>query len=364
MVLPRNTSYVTFGLILLGAILVLVSGVFLAREEIRVPVEQNQLPLTRFTATLLEEIESLDSLYLNHLQDLNELIGPNSTRIEIASFCREVVGIEQATLLEEGEPPRHLDLRTEGRDESLPLPHRLGDGVEYDGLLVDTKPLEGFNPLPNYYITGSPDDRLYFVGKCFYNTILVLRLDPEAIRISGLAWMKQWSSSAILPLQESGLQVEVRAPGDETVASSLVNREKAAPDFLLPIPSRVGDWQLAAWNETRVITSYHLPVLIGSAALFVVVALAGFLGFGQQLKAIRVAEQRVSFANRVSHELRTPMTNILLNTDLLSDAIPVEEASSRRRLDLVREDKLVSEVRQKAQANVSFTKAMVALAPL
>jgi signal transduction histidine kinase len=46
----------------------------------------------------------------------------------------------------------------------------------------------------------------------------------------------------------------------------------------------------------------------------------------------------VSFVNRVSHELRTPLTNLLLNTDLALDGLPVEDGKVRRRLGLIREE--------------------------
>jgi signal transduction histidine kinase len=60
--------------------------------------------------------------------------------------------------------------------------------------------------------------------------------------------------------------------------------------------------------------------------------------FVQQRRALRLAEERVSFVNRVSHELGTPLTNILLNLDLAKSALSGRPADARRRLALVNEE--------------------------
>jgi signal transduction histidine kinase len=79
-------------------------------------------------------------------------------------------------------------------------------------------------------------------------------------------------------------------------------------------------------------------VLAGSFTLAALLLAGGAAVASWQRKAIRVAEERVSFVNRVSHELRTPLTNLLLNTDLALDGLSIGDDKVRRRLGLIREE--------------------------
>jgi signal transduction histidine kinase len=72
-----------------------------------------------------------------------------------------------------------------------------------------------------------------------------------------------------------------------------------------------------------------------AAALALIVLLAGLAAGTSVRRALRLAEQRVSFVNRVSHELKTPLTNILLNADLAADGA---DARGRQRLARVQEE--------------------------
>ncbi|MEM9018741.1 MAG: HAMP domain-containing sensor histidine kinase, partial [Verrucomicrobiota bacterium] len=78
--------------------------------------------------------------------------------------------------------------------------------------------------------------------------------------------------------------------------------------------------------------------------------------------ALRLAEQRVSFVNRVSHELRTPMTNILLNSDLLSDSLPPENERAKKRLEMISEEanrlgRLIENVLTFSQSEREYTES-------
>jgi signal transduction histidine kinase len=112
----------------------------------------------------------------------------------------------------------------------------------------------------------------------------------------------------------------------------------AKPDETLRHVSRFGDWTLRRFYPVKVVTTYRLPVLLGGFTLATLLLAGGIAIVSWQRKATRLAEQRVSFVNRVSHELRTPLTNLLLNTDLALDGLPVEDGKVRRRLGLIREE--------------------------
>ncbi|MEO5914917.1 MAG: HAMP domain-containing sensor histidine kinase [Luteolibacter sp.] len=128
---------------------------------------------------------------------------------------------------------------------------------------------------------------------------------------------------------------------DPTGKSWMENTRPAAdarPDEILRHVSRFGDWTLRRFYPVRITTSYRLPVLLGGFTLSALLLGGGIAIVSWQRKATRLAEQRVSFVNRVSHELRTPLTNLLLNTDLALDSLPVEDGKVRRRLGLIREE--------------------------
>ncbi|WP_264486683.1 sensor histidine kinase [Luteolibacter arcticus] len=114
--------------------------------------------------------------------------------------------------------------------------------------------------------------------------------------------------------------------------------DQAKSDEIVRHVSRFGDWTLYRHYPLRVVTRYRVPVLAGSFAVAALLLGGGIAIVSWQRKAIRLAEERVSFVNRVSHELRTPLTNLLLNTDLALDGLPVEDGKVRRRLGLIREE--------------------------
>lgn len=114
--------------------------------------------------------------------------------------------------------------------------------------------------------------------------------------------------------------------------------DRTRPDEILRHVSRFGDWTLYRHYPVHTTIHHRMPVLAGSFAIAALLMGGGVAVASWQRRAIRLAEERVSFVNRVSHELRTPLTNLLLNTDLALDSLPVEDGKARRRLGLIREE--------------------------
>lgn len=110
------------------------------------------------------------------------------------------------------------------------------------------------------------------------------------------------------------------------------------PDEILRHVSKFGDWSLERHFPVTVRTVWKVPVLAASLVLSLALAAGGLAVGLWQRRAVRLAEERVSFVNRVSHELRTPLTNLLLNADLALDGLPAEDGRARRRLGLIREE--------------------------
>ena len=62
-----------------------------------------------------------------------------------------------------------------------------------------------------------------------------------------------------------------------------------------------------------------LPVYLAVGSGSVLVAALGWLYFRESNRAMREAQQRVTFVNQVSHELKTPLTNIQLYAEMAAD---------------------------------------------
>lgn len=112
---------------------------------------------------------------------------------------------------------------------------------------------------------------------------------------------------------------------------------RGPPDVVLPIHSRFGTWEIRSWDLRTRFVEHDAGVQMVAAIVSLLLMLGGGGLFLGRQKALRLAEQRVSFVNRVSHELRTPLTNLILNLDLMADD-EGSAADSNPRMKLVREE--------------------------
>jgi signal transduction histidine kinase len=165
---------------------------------------------------------------------------------------------------------------------------------------------------------------------------VVLILDPQAAaKVVEADLLERMNAGALS--QEPGALLW-SGPGGHVFLTSGPSVPDAKPDEILRHVSRFGDWTLRRFYPVKVLTTYRTPVLAGSFTLAALLLAGGAAVASWQRKAIRLAEERVSFVNRVSHELRTPLTNLLLNTDLALDGLSVGDDKVRRKLGLIREE--------------------------
>ena len=322
------------GLTLFSALAVLVVGVRLSREESTVVIGDSRTPATNFTASLLSEIEDLTESYERHLLDLREIMDTASS-IELASRARNITGIEQVTSFD---PFGKKEVVNVERGRVLNIPRASGEQDGDTGILIDLEKLTAA-AAPDFSWIDQKGYELHFAARLEENGIAIFRINREAVQKSIEGWLRsEWIADQLEPLRIEAVDLELRCPDGTAFAQ---NGEPIGehPSLLLTATSSFGDWKIAARDRTEMVISYRQPILIGAAAVAVMISLAGFLGFFQQQRAVRLAEQRVSFVNRVSHELRTPLTNILLNIDLARDSIPSgDQSTTARRLDLIRDE--------------------------
>jgi signal transduction histidine kinase len=150
-------------------------------------------------------------------------------------------------------------------------------------------------------------------------------------------WLQSWAEHPFTEVRAAGGPDQFRTSAGRPVTNVGTN-DNSPPDLLLPLRSRLGNWELASWDRRETRVHYDPGILAAGSVLAVFIGLLAALIFGQQRRAAALAAQRVSFVNRVSHELRTPLTNILLNLDLATEAVDDAPRDATRRLDLVQEE--------------------------
>ncbi len=125
--------------------------------------------------------------------------------------------------------------------------------------------------------------------------------------------------------------------GDATLASTR-SLPSTPPDFILPVHSLFGTWEIVAWDRVVVRTFYDARTLAVAGFLSGLIVVLGVLAYLQQKRLLAQTAQQVTFVNRVSHELRSPLTNILLNLELSQEDAGRAAQASAHRLALVQEE--------------------------
>jgi signal transduction histidine kinase len=334
-------------LLLLGlAVVILGAGLRLARVEERVRVDRDREALRRFSSDAQVELERLEALYDRHLTDLGHLAAwrlpkkaNDADAFEIRRVAGTLVGIRQFSLLVKGGKPGsdlHL-LIAASPTEHTPLPAfevpRDNPGnyllLSPDELFQMTGPENGWINLP-----GQP---LIFWQRLTSTHAMVLLIDRREVEQAVSRWLQSWAGHQFAAVRASGGPDQFRTSAGQPVAIVGPN-DNAPPDLLLPLRSRLGNWELASWDRRERRVHYDPGMLAAGSVLAVFVGLLAVVVFGQQQRSAALAAQRVSFVNRVSHELRTPLTNILLNLDLATEAVDDAPRDATRRLDLVHEE--------------------------
>jgi signal transduction histidine kinase len=112
------------------------------------------------------------------------------------------------------------------------------------------------------------------------------------------------------------------------------------PDFLAPISSPWGNWQMVSWDRLETKPGWNDAVLLATGLISGLLGITALMVFTHLRRALRLAEERVTFVNRVSHDLGTPLTNMMLNLDLAEETLEEDPEHAAARLAIVREEGL------------------------
>mgnify|MGYP000319850788 CR=1 FL=1 len=328
---PRTTLLLLLSL----AAVVLVGGVRLARQEESVRLDRDRGALQRFAGDTQAELQKLETLYTDHLAALARRFGPEQT-FELRRAADRFVGIQQVSFLHRGGDDAHMQVY----GERLPVPvlQMPRSGFPTAPVLVPEEKLFEAMGEDSGWI-DEPGKPLFYWLRRSSKEVAVLLIQRADVEAAISRWLESWSAQAFEPVRVELGPDQLRPRGGRALANA-GDAPTTAPDLLLPMRSRFGNWELASWDRRATHVHYRASTLLASGAVAVLLALAGVIIALQQRRALALAAQRVSFVNSVSHELRTPLTNILLNLDLATDAL-ADEASTpdaTRRLALVREE--------------------------
>jgi signal transduction histidine kinase len=332
-----SSAGMVLGIMLVLAVCIAVGGVLVSRREVETRRERERQTQRVLAGSLQAESHKLEALYEAHLQSTGEQL-TQTWRTPDASLqlARNIQGIRHVTWLfwKNASPETQLNL---GFQANPPLPEptleKENRGLPRPRVLLEAKRLFRDAGSRSSGWIDEPGKPLMFYVQTL-GTAVVLMIDRMEVESAMTGHFQGWLKEGFQSVAKLGGPDAVQDAQGKVLCSA-GSLPVQQPDVLWPVISRFGVWQIVSWDERHMQMTYHLPALAGSLALAVLVACLGMGLSAQQRRAGRLAAQRVSFVNRVSHELRTPMTNILLNLDLIEEAVPESAAT---RLELVREE--------------------------
>jgi signal transduction histidine kinase len=336
--MSRFSPLNTLAILLVVAAGLLVAGIGLARRTHDERIDRDRAPLRLFSGDLQRELDRLERLYQKHLFEIART-APLDNRQGIWQRCSELAGVRQFSLIHRpADRPldSHLQIETPTAGQ-WPEPAFSESGDLFPRNLVILPQDELLSGAEESGWIDEPGKPLFFWLRRTPDQCVVLLLDPEAVVADINHWLETWIGSAFGAVRSAGGPDEVTAPGNRVLAS-VGARSDDRPDFILPVRTRFGTWQISSWDRHEKHVSYSTPILASAASLAVFIAAVGLSLSSQQRRLLRQTEERVSFVNAVSHELRVPLTNILLNLEIAHDAIGEISPEAARRLDLVREE--------------------------
>ena len=307
-------------------------GLVIAKQERVERIPRENAAVHAFAGELQNRIADLELQYERHLAricrtDLNHFFG-------VQDAIDGVVGVRQlSTLNPEGKIDLHLPASDVEAIPALPIPvidpreRPPGRGVFAE---VGDADLFGGGEGESGWIERPGG--LFFYQRVSIRRVVLLLVDPSLVEEIMAQTLGPWIEENLPGTTVAGAdQILLR----DRVLASVGDPDTTPADAVRTLATRFGPWQVRSWEARRKIVTYRRDLLAGAAGLALLILLTGAIATLTLHRALRLAEQRVSFVNRVSHELKTPLTNILLNADLAADGA---DARGRRRLARVQEE--------------------------
>ncbi len=308
---------------------ILWGGIVFSRQEKIERIPQNGAG--SFADRLQSRLATLDSQYERHLVRICRTDPDHS--FDVRDAVNGVVGVRQlSTLNPEGRIELHLPASDVEAIPALPIPvldpSERPPGREIFSRL-DPLVLFGGGEGDSGWI--ETPEGLFFFQRVAARRVVLLLVDPQPVEAAMAEALAPWIADHFVAPTSGADRVFL---GERSLATA-GEPATAPPDVVRTLASRFGSWQVRSWNGRKTVVTWRRDRLAIAGGLAGFVLLIGIFTGISLRRALRLAEQRVSFVNRVSHELKTPLTNILLNADLAADGA---DHRSRQRLARVREE--------------------------
>ena len=345
--IPGPRPGLTLSLLLAAAAVMLAGGVWLARREVEHRIPADRALLRESAATMQAELAQLDYVYLGHLQRLAGLLG-NGHAPAPAGTRRAAAGVEgvAAFALLPRKGARAVHERLNGPSSIPPEPELTASGkrpASPFAIAIPREPIFGKDeksPLPQAtegWLGRPADPWLAWWHRTDDSHVAVFVVRGQDIRSAIDRHLTAMMDAVWAPVRAAGGLDRVEGSGGRLLAGFAGKRDDA-PDFVIPLASRLGNWQIVSFDRWETATAWHQPTLILAGTLAVGLSLLGWLVSSAQRRVLREVTARVSFVNRISHELGAPLTNLRLYLELALDSLPPEATESVRRLSVAQEE--------------------------
>jgi len=333
--------WITLVPMLAAAALVIWGGERLARRTVEERIPADRSRLFDFTAAMRGELDRLDELYSRHLEEIASASSWLPPEL-LAKRCENLVGIRSCQIFVAGNKERGVDGMKPPVGESSLIPELLAEGQEgrfaaKSAVILPKELLHGEGPADGWLQARDGRHRVHW-RRTGAARVVAFVIDEAELGGRLKEHFTAWQALPFTPLREAGELVAVEGPGGKEWVAPPEGTRAGPAALVMPHRTGMGEWQVLAWDKLKTGSTHDTATLVMACGIASVLLLTGILMQIQQRRALRLAEERVSFVNRVSHELGTPLTNILLNLDLAIRALDARPADSRRRLDLVNEE--------------------------
>lgn len=327
--------------LLAAAALVLWGGERLARRTVedRIPADRDRL--FDFTEGLRAELDRLDVLYSDHLTEIAAASSWLSPGL-LENRCENLVGLRSLSIFVDGRKESEFSgkmplFEAAGRIPSVVAEGEGGRVVSRNSVVLPKELLEGVTS-GSGWLSGPESGHRVRWTRPQPGRVAAFVIDEHELGQALKGHFDNWLESPLAPLREAGELVAIEGPGEKEWFTPPQDMRSGPAAMVLPHRTGLGEWQVLAWDKLKTSATHDNATLLLTYGIAGILLISGIFLQIQQRRALRLAEERVSFVNRVSHELGSPLTNILLNLDLSLRALDERPAESRRRLSLVNEE--------------------------
>lgn len=332
-----RSFYLTLLPMLVLAALTMVAGERLARREVeeRIPLDRERL--LDLSAALSDELDRLDTIYLNHLNHLADgyfLSNGDENR----KAAEDTIAVNEIHLFSSKKKVREMKSLNTSRTARVPdltLEENRGPLNPRYAVTIPLRFLEDSTKDQSGWLESPAGDHTVYWRRMQEGELVAIIIDKHELNGVTSEYLKGWLASALTPLLESKSYFSIGSLSGGVIAASSHGGTKGAAAIVIPLRHLSGEWQIQAWDGISLHSYHDSLTMILSSLLAVVISLSGFVLHQQQKRSLKLATQRVSFVNQVSHELGAPLTNIALNLSLASDDLSESSPNARRRLDLI-----------------------------